>query len=77
MALSKAHRPPHINRYTGELLRNIEQVCSACHLNFATMLAGDGHRVGKFGVDRHCANPEEVGLIKTLNKYGTTVWRKK
>lgn len=76
MLASKAHRPPHINRYTGELLRNIEQVCSACHLNFATMAAGDGHRVGKFGLDRRCANPVDVGLIKTQNKFGAVVWSK-
>jgi len=75
--LTKAHRPAHINRKTGEKMRNIEQVCPACFLNFATTPAGDAHRVGKFGVSRHCANPEEVGLIQSQNKFNSIVWRKK
>ena len=74
--MSKEHQPPHRNRWTGEMLRNKEQVCPACHENFATDEAGDKHRIGTFGIDRRCGEPEVMGLHISTNSYGTNVWRK-
>lgn len=73
--MGKEHTPPHRNKWTGEMLRNKEQVCPACHLNFATTEDGDAHRIGLFGVDRRCAHPEEAGLDLEMNRFGTGVWR--
>ena len=73
--MSKESRPPHRNRWTKDLLLNREQVCPACHLNFGTTKAGDAHRIGEFGIDRRCANPNDVGLVSVMNKFSTLVWR--
>ncbi len=73
--MSKAHKALHRNPSTKQWLENREQVCSTCHLNFATTEAGDAHRIGAFGVDRRCANPNEVGLVSVKNKFSTLVWR--
>lgn len=73
--MSKAHRPVHRNPETGELLENREQVCPACFENFGTTEAGEAHRIGAFGVDRQCANPNEVGLVSVKNKFSVLVWR--
>jgi len=73
--MSKEHQPSHRNRWTGEMLRNKEQVCPACHENFATDEAGNRHRVGDFGINRRCASPAEVGLNQSTNSYGSKVWR--
>ena len=73
--MSKAHSPTHRNGRTGDLLKNSEQVCSECFENFATTEAGDLHRVGEFGVNRSCANPNEVGLVSVKNTFSTLVWR--
>jgi hypothetical protein len=75
--VSKEHQPPHVNRWSGEVLENKEQVCPACHLNFGTTEVGDVHRVGAFGQDRRCIRPGAANLIETTNKFGTTIWRKK
>ena len=72
--MSKAHRPPHRNKRTGELLRNSEQICPACYENFANTKSGDKHRIGKFGPNRRCAEPSSVGLVQVPNKFGTLVW---
>lgn len=73
--MSKEHRPTHINKWTYERLENREQICSACHMNFANSESGDAHRLGEFGKNRMCVPPPEVGLIETKNKYQSTVWR--
>ena len=73
--MSKESRPPHRNRWTKDLLLNREQVCPACHLNFGTTKAGDAHLIGEFGIDRRCANPNDVGLVSVENKFSTLVWR--
>jgi hypothetical protein len=57
------------------MLQNWQQVCPVCFENFNSTEAGDVHRIGEFGIDRRCANPNEVGLIAIPNKYETTVWR--
>jgi len=64
----------HLNRYTNEELKNSDQICSSCHLNFSSTRAGDKHRIGTFGIDRRCASPEEVGLVKNINHYGAIVY---
>ena len=74
--MSKSHSPTHRNGRTGDLLNNREEDCSECFENFATTEAGDLHRVGEFGIDRRCINPEIVGLIHLENRFGTKVWRK-
>lgn len=41
--------------------------CPSCSEVFTTTANFDRHRKGKHGIDRHCVNPEQVGLeIKTL-----------
>jgi hypothetical protein len=47
------------------------QHCTSCCMTFSTTTAGDKHRVGKFDIDRRCANPKDVGLIQ--NSKG--VWK--
>jgi hypothetical protein len=64
----------HFNRYTNEELKNSDQICSSCHLNFSSTRAGDKHRIGTFGKDRRCASPKEVGLVKNINPYGAIVY---
>ncbi len=46
--------------------------CAApgCHRTFSTDSAADKHRVGKFGVDRRCADPATVGLVAVVRPYG-------
>lgn len=66
----------HFNRYTKEELQNFVEVCSGCHLNFATTEAGDKHRIGVIGKDRRCASPEDVGLKKVINKYGAAIYKR-
>lgn len=75
MAGSKAHRPLHRNPWTGELLENKVQVCSACKRNFGTTEAGDTHRIGEFALNRRCANPADVGLVCVETTLGSMVWR--
>ena len=33
--------------------------------------AADKHRQGRHGVDRHCVDPAEVGLVARERPYGT------
>lgn len=73
--MSKAHRPPHRNPWTRELLENKVQVCTSCRKNFGTTEAGDSHRVGACGVDRRCISPEQALLVPIENQYGSIVWR--
>jgi hypothetical protein len=73
--VSKAHKANHRNPSTGELLENRQQVCPACFENFGTTEAGDAHRIGAIGVDRRCANPNEVGLVSVKNRFSALVWR--
>lgn len=70
-----ANLPNHRNRYTGELLANAVEVCSVCHRNFASTRAGDEHRVTRNG-ERVCADPSEVGLELTVNRWGALVYRR-
>lgn len=44
--------------------------CPACCGTFSTDSAADKHRVGKFGVDRRCADPATVGLVAVTKPYG-------
>ena len=66
--------PTHRNRYTGELLANAVEVCSACHLNFASTRAGDKHRVWAEG-KRVCISPSQARLEATTNKHGAVIYR--
>lgn len=45
--------------------------CPACHETFSSTRAGDLHRRGEFGKDRHCVDPATVGLTLTEG-----VWRR-
>ena len=45
--------------------------CPACCETFSGQTAGDKHRVGKHGLDRHCVDPADVGLVQ--DQHG--VWR--
>ena len=72
--MSKEHRPTHVNRWSGEVLENKEQVCPACHLNFGTTGAGDRHR-DLSSIPFTCLNPSAVGLVLVENDYRTLVWR--
>jgi len=72
--VSREQAPPLRNKWTGQMLENREQICPACHRNFATTKAGDAHRTGSFE-SRKCEEPKSVGLKLTINKYNTEIWR--
>ena len=38
--------------------------CSGCQQRFSSLTSFDTHRVGQHGVDRRCAAPEDVGLVR-------------
>jgi hypothetical protein len=65
------------NTHTGEILAQSVEVCSGCHINFATTEAGDKHRVGAFGKDRRCITPEEANLIKLVNDHGAVIYKRR
>ncbi|MFF7142305.1 hypothetical protein ACFZB5_13785 [Streptomyces nodosus] len=44
--------------------------CAACCCTFSTDSAADKHRIGKFGIDRRCADPASVGLVAREKPYG-------
>lgn len=44
--------------------------CPACHETFSGDSAADRHRIGQFGVDRHCADPASVGLVPRQQPWG-------
>jgi hypothetical protein len=44
--------------------------CSGCCRTFSSESAADRHRVGAFGVDRRCVDPESVGLVAKLRPFG-------
>jgi hypothetical protein len=48
--------------------------CPACFEYFSTTSNFDKHRKGKHGKDRHCVNPESVGLV-IVETGGGTFWR--
>jgi len=37
--------------------------CPSCHEYFSVAANFDKHRRGEHGADRHCVNPESVGLV--------------
>lgn len=45
--------------------------CSGCCRTFSCDSAAARHRVGTFGEDRRCADPETVGLIAKALPFGT------
>lgn len=70
-----ANLPEHRNRYTGEVIANAVEVCPACHRNFASTRAGDEHRITLNG-KRVCADPAEIGLELTVNRWGALIYRR-
>jgi hypothetical protein len=48
--------------------------CPACHRTFSCDSAAEKHRVGRFGIDRRCADPAEVGLAAKEMPYGV-MWQ--
>lgn len=72
--MSKEHQPTHVNRWSGEVLENREQVCPACHLNFGTTAAGDRHR-DLSSIPFTCHIPSKIGLMLAENDFGSRVWR--
>lgn len=50
--------------------------CPSCKEVFSTTSNFDKHRKGKHGVDRHCVDPEMVGLVIVNTKTGS-VWKGK
>jgi len=47
---------------TNAVLNGKRCKCAACHEVFSTTSNFDRHRKGRHGVDRHCVNPDDVGL---------------
>ena len=45
-----------------------------CHRTFSCDSAADKHRIGKFGIDRRCVDPAEVGLVARQMPYGV-LWQ--
>jgi hypothetical protein len=48
--------------------------CPACCRTFSCDSAADKHRIGKFGIDRRCTDPAEVGLVAVDKPYGV-MWQ--
>lgn len=48
--------------------------CPVCHEVFSTESNFNRHRKGEYGVNRHCINPEDVGLVIVSLSSGT-VWK--
>lgn len=48
--------------------------CPSCCRTFSCDSAADKHRVGKFGIDRRCVDPAEVGLTAVVKPYGV-MWQ--
>ena len=55
MAFAKLKLPLHGHSASG---------CPTCGEVFSTTANFDKHRKGTHGVDRHCVNPESVGLVQ-------------
>lgn len=58
--------------------------CSGCGRHFHGLGAFDAHRVGQFGVDRHCGDPTglsglqvwtEAGYCDFTDSHPTTIWQ--
>ena len=73
--MNSTNRPTHRNKHTGEILLNKESVCPLCHQNFGTTEAGDKHRRRRLGLEQPCHQPADVGLVATMNRFGSQVWR--
>jgi hypothetical protein len=65
--------PTHRNSFTGEILANHVQVCTACHCNFESSKAADLHRAWDEEV-RICRNPNLIGLLLTINSHGAIIY---
>lgn len=54
---------------TNAVLKGKRSYCNTCGEYFSTTSNFDRHRVGEHRKDRHCADPESVGLtIKTVGE---------
>jgi len=52
--------------------------CGACHQRFNSVSAFDLHRVGMYGIDRHCREPSEMLAIgMSLNDGGFWIERRR
>ncbi|ONK09479.1 hypothetical protein [Streptomyces sp. MP131-18] len=45
--------------------------CPVCHETFNSDSAAEKHRKGRYGIDRHCIQPADAGLIPVEHPWGT------
>lgn len=67
----------HINKLTGEVLAQDVQICAVCYKNFSSDDAWEKHWDRKKPKGFQCSNPEEVGLKKFTNTFGSEIYRTK
>ena len=67
----------HINKLTGEVLAQDVQICPTCYKNFSSDDAWEKHWDRKKPKGFQCSNPEEVGLKKFTNTFGSEIYRTK
>lgn len=67
----------HRNKLTGELLAQDVQICPMCHKNFSSDDAWEKHWDRKKPKGFQCSNPDEIGLTKFTNTFGSEIYRTK
>ena len=66
----------HKNPITGERLAQGTQICTRCYKNFASDDAWEKHWERKNSRGIQCLIPENIGLIKYTNTFGSTIYKK-
>jgi len=65
----------HRNKKTGELLAQDVQICTICNKNFSSDDAWEKHWDRKKPRGFQCSNPDEIGLMKFTNTFGSAIYR--
>ena len=65
----------HRNNVTKELLAQDVQVCTVCWKNFSSDDAWEKHWDRKKPRGSQCDVPEDIGLIKFTNTFGSAIYR--
>jgi len=65
----------HKNKLTGEVLAQDVQICPTCYKNFSSDDAWEKHWDRKKPKGFQCSNPDEIGLTKFINTFGSEIYR--
>jgi hypothetical protein len=65
----------HKNPITGEWVAQGTQVCTRCYKNFASDDAWEKHWDRKKSRGSQCDIPEDIGLVKFTNTFGSAIYR--